>query len=260
MASEPSVIFQSAKLGDLPYILKEFDRAEALLKEGRPVGRVYGVSGGALVALAFGLALAAKKDPQKWGKAANAIHDFRKFLSKARGWQIRTFNINIWYGRSNLNPLRRWLEKRLTEYSGAAEATPLQATPPNDAPLSDTRALPFWHRTAPTHDPKEIMVSDLGLPLYICTIDKEAIFTMFGPPDESLQCPYQFMHMGPPQDAPLVAVHSGRRRHRGRPGGQGSAAHIAHQAARCYPHLEAELHLHGFHHALPARAQPCHDG
>jgi hypothetical protein len=35
-------------------------------------------------------------------------------------------------------------------------------------------------------------------------MDKEAIFTMFGPPDDSLQCPYQFMYMSPPQDAPLV--------------------------------------------------------
>jgi predicted acylesterase/phospholipase RssA len=198
MPSEPSVIFQSAKLGDLPYIIKEFDRAEALFKEGRPIGRIYGVSGGALVALAFALALAAKKDPQQWGKAATAVADFRRFFSRARGWQIRTFNLNIWYGRSNLNPLRRWLEKQLKVYAGAAEAAPLQATP------LPTQSLPFWSRSAPLHDPKEIQVSDLGIPLYICTIDRDAIFTMFGPPDDSLQCKYQFQHVGPPRDAPLV--------------------------------------------------------
>ncbi len=176
MPSEPSIIFQSAKLGDIPFILKEFDRAEALLKEDKPIGRIYGVSGGAQVVAAFGLALAAKKDPQKWGKASTAITDFRAFLSKAHGGQIRCFNLNPWYGRSNLNPLRKWLGKRLKEYAGAAKASPLHDT----------------------------VISDLGIPLYICTIDRDAVFTMFGPPDDSLQCDYQFVHLGPPQDAPLA--------------------------------------------------------
>lgn len=175
MSSEISVIFQSAKLGDIPFILKEIDRAAALLKEDKPVGRIYGVSGGALVAMAFGLALAAKKDPARWGKASTAIKDFRDFFSRAHGCQIRTFNLNLWYGRSNLNPLRKWLDKRLRAYAGAAKATPLH-----------------------------LMVSDLGVPLYICTINRDALFTMFGPPDENLQCDYQFKHLGPPQDAPLV--------------------------------------------------------
>jgi predicted acylesterase/phospholipase RssA len=179
MTNPPSIIFQSAKLGDLPFIVKELERAEALLKAGTPVGRVYGVSGGALTATAFALALAAKKDPQLWGKAAEAVSDFRKFLAASHGWQIRSFNLNPWYGRSNLNPLRKWLEKKLKYYCsctpGAAGGTPLQ-----------------------------LKVSDLGVPLYICTMDRDAIFTMFGPPDDTLQCPYQFMRMGPPQDAPLI--------------------------------------------------------
>ena len=177
MASAPSIIFQSAKLGDLPFIVSELDRAQALLDENKPAGRIYGVSGGALVAMAFGLALAAKKDPQKWGKASTAVKDLRDFLSGARGWQIRTLNLNPMYGRSNLDPLRRWLEKKLKAYfnggPGIIDETPL-------------------------------LISDLGVPLYICTIDRDAIFTMFGPPDDSLQCDYQFKHVGPPQDAPLV--------------------------------------------------------
>ena len=177
MAAEPSIIFQSAKLGDLPFIVRELDRAQGLHSENKPAGRVYGVSGGALVAMAFGLALAAKKDPQKWGKASTAVKDFRKFLSGARGCQIRSLNLNPWYGRSNLDPLRRWLEKKLKYYfnggPGIADESPL-------------------------------LISDLGIPLYICTIDRDAIFTMFGPPDASLQCDYQFTHVGPPQDAPLV--------------------------------------------------------
>jgi len=179
MARAPSIIFQAAKLGDLPFIVKELARAEALLKGGIAVGRIFGVSGGALTATAYALALAAQKDPARWGKASTAISDFRSYLSKARSGQIRSFNLNPWYGRSNLNPLRKWLEKKLTYYrsgtAGAASVTPQQ-----------------------------LNISDLGVPLYICTMDRDAIFTMFGPPDDTLQCPYQFMHMGPPQDAPLV--------------------------------------------------------
>jgi len=179
MASVPSVIFQSAKLGDLSFIFRELDRAEALLKEGKPIGRIYGVSGGALTATACALALAARKDPQSWGKASEAVSDLRKFLAGSHSGQIRSFNLNPWYGRSNLNPLRKWLEKKLDYYyrgsAGAPEGTPLQ-----------------------------LKVSDLGVPLYICTMDRDAVFTMFGPPDEGLQCDYQFIHMGPPQDAPLV--------------------------------------------------------
>jgi predicted acylesterase/phospholipase RssA len=177
MAAAPSVILQSAKLGDLPFIVRELDRAQALLNENKPIGRIYGVSGGALVAMAFALALAAKRDPANWGKASTAVKDLRKFLSGARGWHLRTFNINIWYGRSNLDPLRKWLGKKLKYYCSGGPGI-LEETP--------------------------LLISDLGVPLYICTIDRDAIFTMFGPPDDSLQCAYQFKHLGPPQDAPLV--------------------------------------------------------
>ena len=177
MASAPSIIFQSAKLGDIPFIVVELDRAQALLDENKPIGRIYGVSGGALVAMAFGLALAAKKDPQKWGKASTAVKDLRNFLARARGWQIRSLNLNPMYGRSNLDPLRRWLEKKLKNYYNVGPGI-----------ISET----------------PLLISDLGIPLHICTINRDAIFTMFGPPDDSLQCDYQFTHVGPPQDAPLV--------------------------------------------------------
>jgi len=111
MTNPPSIIFQSAKLGDLPFIVRELERAEALLKEDKPIGRIYGVSGGALTATAFALALAAKKDPQKWGRASAAIKDFHDFLAGARSGQIRSLNLNPWYGRSNLKPLRKWLKR-----------------------------------------------------------------------------------------------------------------------------------------------------
>ena len=170
MLPVPTIIFQSAKLGDIPYILKELDRAALLLSDNKPVGRIYGVSGGALTAMAFGLALAAKQYPGKWGKAASAITDFRNFLKKARGWNIRSFNLNPMYGRSNLKPLRRWLANRLKAYTGRSD----------------------WN------------ISELGIPLYFCTIDRDAIFTMFGPEDADLQCDYQYVHMGPPTDAAML--------------------------------------------------------
>jgi len=180
MAVAPSIIFQASKLGDLPCIVRELERAEKLLNQDSPVGRIYGVSGGAITATAFALALAAKKDARKWGRAASAIKDFRDFLSRARSGQIRSYNLNPLYGRSNLNPLRKWLAGRLNHYYSGTSGTPED---------------PSLH---------QLKVSDLDLPLYICTIDHDAIFTMFGPPDDTLQCPYQFMHMGPPQDAPLI--------------------------------------------------------
>jgi predicted acylesterase/phospholipase RssA len=170
MIKEPSIIFQPSKLGDIPYILKDLDRALALFNENKPVGRIYGVSGGALTAMAFGLALAARNNPDKWGKAASAITDFRNFLSKAHGWNIRSLNLNPMYGRSNLNPLRRWLANRLKAYTGRSD----------------------WR------------ISELGIPLYLCTINSDALFTMFGPPDDNLQCQYQFYHIGPPTDAALL--------------------------------------------------------
>jgi predicted acylesterase/phospholipase RssA len=169
MYSAPSIIFQSSKLGDISCILKELDRAEAMLSDKKPVGRIYGISGGALTATAFGLALAAKLDPDTWGKAAAAITDFRSFLSRAHSGKIRSLNLNPFYGVFNLEPLRHWLAGQLKAYTGR-----------ND-----------WQ------------MSELGIPLYICTMDRDAIFTMFGPPDDSLQGDYQFVHVGPPHDAPL---------------------------------------------------------
>jgi len=170
MISAASVIFQSAKLGDLSLIVKELDRAEALLKEERQIGRIYGISGGSLVALAFALALGAKLYPERLGKASTAINDFRKFLAGAHSVNIRCPNLNPLYGRSNLNPLRKWITARLQYYTGDG-------------------ACHF---------------SGLNMPLYLGTIDRDAIFTMWGLPDESMQCDYQFIRMGPPRDAPIT--------------------------------------------------------
>ena len=47
-------------------------------------------------------------------------------------------------------------------------------------------------------------ISELGVPLYLCSVDHDAIFCMYGPPDDSLQCDYPFVHIPPPQDATLL--------------------------------------------------------
>jgi hypothetical protein len=170
LASPVTIIFQSAKLGDLPWILKELGWAEHLLGEGVAEGRIFGVSGGNLAALAFGLARAAQKSPHIWGKARNAPADFRNFLSRAHGRDLRRLKLNPAYSFFTLQPLQRWAASRLRAYTGRDD----------------------WS------------LSELGVPLYLCSVDHDAIFCMYGPPDDSLQCDYPFVHIPPPQDAPLL--------------------------------------------------------
>ncbi len=165
-----TIIFQSAKLGDLPCIVKELDWAERLLNDGIKPGRIFGVSGGNLAALAFGLTLAARQSPNMWGKTSTAISDFRAFLSKAHSWDIRSLKLNPSHGFYTLKPLRKWVSKYLINRTGRAD----------------------WS------------VSDLGLPLYLCSLDNSAIFRMYGQADDSLQYDHGFVHIDPPQDAPLL--------------------------------------------------------
>lgn len=170
MSNAPSIIFQASKLGDLRLIVNELRCARGLIEAGQLVGRIYGVSGGALTAMAFGLTLAAKQNPARWGKAEHAISDMINYLGRARSFQIRCLNLEPLHGPFNLDPLRRRLNGLLKKYTGRSD----------------------WR------------LSDLGVPLYICTMDRDAIFTMFGPEDDDLQSDYQFVHMGPPRDAVLV--------------------------------------------------------
>lgn len=165
-----TVIFQSAKLGDIGKIIEEFDSAISLMEEGRSIQRIFGISGGAWVALAFSLQLSSKLDPDKWSKAQNALTDFRGFLSNARNRQIRSLNINPIHGRSTLNPLRKWLLNQLEKYYGK-----------------------------PT-----IKFSDLPAPLYLATLQTNSCFTLFGVYDDSMQLDYQFVHIGPPEDADIT--------------------------------------------------------
>jgi hypothetical protein len=170
MNSSPSIIFQSAKLGDVELIANELDWAQSLLDKGGTPSRIYGVSGGVLPALAYALSLAGKCDPQNWGKAAAIIPIFSTFLRKAPSRKIRSLNRDPRWGIYNLDPLRRWIQLRL---------------------------LQVGHT-------KDTLLSELPLSLYICAMDKDGTFTLFGKPDESLQFDYQFAHIGPPQDAPIL--------------------------------------------------------
>lgn len=162
-----TVIFQSAKLGDIQKIIEEIESAMVLLEEGHSIQQIFGISGGALTGLAFSLQLSSKIDPENWSNAHNALADFRGFLSNVRDRQIRSLNINPILGRSNLNPLRKWLLNQLEKYCGK-----------------------------PT-----IKFSDLPAPLYLATLQTNSCFTLFGVPDDSLQMDYQFVHIGPPEDA-----------------------------------------------------------
>jgi len=171
-----TLIFQSAKLGDLPHILEELQRARSLLDEKTPFERVYGLSGGALTALAYALARSAQLHPRTWSAAATAIEDMYSYLMHTRSRNLRRFNLNPWYGVHNLNPLRRWLEQRLLYYSQAAS---LQKSTP-------------------------LKVSDIPFPLYLCSMDHDGRFIPFGPLQEAFQFQYFTKHIGPPKDAPLV--------------------------------------------------------
>jgi hypothetical protein len=170
MGTDPSIIFQSAKLGNCQQILAEFRRAERLLQNTAAVGRIYGVSGGALPALAFSLALSARLEPHRWQPATDALRDFATYLQQSPSRAIRSFNLNPAYGPFNLNPLRQWILARMMAYTGKSGS----------------------------------LLSELPVPLYLAALDWDATFTLFGPPDSRLQSPYHFGSIGPPQDAPVV--------------------------------------------------------
>jgi len=165
-----SVLLQSAKLGDLARIAEEIVWAQSLLSEAVPIGRIYGVSGGALAALPLALAVSARLEPDRFGAAAGALGEFGAFVRSARSRGLRRLNVNPLNGAYNLNPLRRWVAGRLEAYTGR----------------SDQR------------------LSDLPVALYLCAADRDATFTLFGRPDDALQFEYGWVRVGPPRDAPIV--------------------------------------------------------
>jgi hypothetical protein len=165
-----TVIFQAAKLGDIPKLLDEFTWAEHLARTETSDLRVYGVSGGALAALAFGLVVSARKYAITWGRADQALSEFTGFLRSTRSSSLRDTNRNPWYGIYHLGPLKKWVGTYLKAVCSCEN--------PN--------------------------LSELSLPVYLCAMDRDGVLTLFGPEDESLQFHYQHVHIGPPQDAPIL--------------------------------------------------------
>jgi hypothetical protein len=169
-AGRPSVIYQAAKLGDIDRLLAEFDLAAQGRTASENPGRLYGVSGGAFLALAAGLRWASEVNPDRWGAASGALEDFRAFLRTAPSRSIRARNLNPWYGPFNLRPLRAWIDARLRAYTA----------------LEDP-----W-------------LSDLGISLFLCAIDRDGTFTLLGPEEDGLQFQYHAVRVGPPRDAPIT--------------------------------------------------------
>jgi predicted acylesterase/phospholipase RssA len=170
MSEQPILIFQSSKLGDLPKILAEIEWARGLLIQGISPTHIYGSSGGSLVAFAYALAKSARDDPQNWENAFDCLNDLKVFLKKSHSRDIRFFNFNPLFGPFSLAPLRHWISELLLKYKFQ----------------------------------KNLLLSQLPVKLYLCAMDKDGTLTLFGPPDDSLQMPYHFVHIGPPQDALLV--------------------------------------------------------
>jgi len=167
-----ALIFQSAKLGNINHILDEFIQAEKLLPNVSGQERIFGISGGSLTALAFALIVSAKIDPTRWGSAQVALGEFRYYLKNSTNREIRRFNLNrnLLYGRSNLNPLKKWLGQRIKSYCGDENAR----------------------------------ISDLAVPLFIGVMPIDNRLVFLGKPDISMQMEYQFAHLGPPADAKIL--------------------------------------------------------
>jgi len=113
-----SLIFQSAKLGDIPFILTELGSARRSLEQiqsgaASPPGRIYGLSGGALTAAAFALALSEDGDrpaPPK-ENCQGFVTDLENFLRRTR--PRHALNPDPRYGVFNLNLLRAWFARRM---------------------------------------------------------------------------------------------------------------------------------------------------
>ncbi len=165
-----SILFQAGKLGHIPVVLDEIAWASEMARDPRPLDRVYGVSGGALTALAFALQKSAALAPARFGGADSALEALGSFLRSARSRDIRRFNLNPGYGPFNLKPLRTWVTRWLAACGASAN----------------------------------LRLGDLPISLYLCAADRDATFTLFGPADEALQFEYGWVQVGPPRDAPIV--------------------------------------------------------
>jgi predicted acylesterase/phospholipase RssA len=171
-----TVVYQAAKLGDVPYLLADLEMARRLDAEGAAIGRIFGNSSGALVAVAHGVVLAARAVPDRFTpQAAGALADFEAFFRSAKSRHVRRFNWRgMFHGFYNLDPLRRWLTERLKAYTG----------------LDDVSGFALSNLQPPTA-------------IYLCTQDKDGFPVFFGPPDERLRATYHNCSTRI-EDAPVV--------------------------------------------------------
>jgi predicted acylesterase/phospholipase RssA len=171
-----TIIYQAAKLGDVPHLLTDLRMARRLDAEGMSIGRIFGNSSGALVAVAHGIVLAARAAPDRFTpQAADALTDFEAFFRCAKSRHIRRLNWHgLFYGFYNLDPLKRWLVERLKAYTG----------------LNDVSNFTLSSLRPPTS-------------IYLCAQDKDGFPVFFGPPDEHLHATYHncSTHI---EDAPVV--------------------------------------------------------
>ena len=101
--------------------MEEISARRQILEQRTPVSRVFGISGGALTALAFAFAYSAQNDPKRWGVACQLLWMiFINSCDKPAAHNCAAFNHNPWYGIHNLQPLRNWLTNQLRYYAQAA--------------------------------------------------------------------------------------------------------------------------------------------
>jgi predicted acylesterase/phospholipase RssA len=171
-----TVVYQAAKLGDVPYLLADLRMARRLDADGVAIGRIFGNSSGALVAVAHGIVLAARAVPGRFTpQAAGALADFEGFFRSAKSRHVRQLNWRgMFYGFYNLDPLRQWLAERLKAYTG----------------LDDVSGFTLSNLQPPTA-------------IYLCTQDKDGFPVFFGPPDGRLHATYHNCSTRI-EDAPVV--------------------------------------------------------
>ena len=104
MPSTNSLLFQAAKLGDIPKIVNELEWARDLIHKENQPERVYGASGGALSALAYTLGTIEKANGKSPDRVFNQLIDF---LSHAKSRNIRHLNLDMRYGFSGFSLCKR---------------------------------------------------------------------------------------------------------------------------------------------------------
>lgn len=172
-AAPTSIIYHAGKTTDFTTQLTDLDLARRLLDSGRAAGRIYGGSGGALVAVAHAVAVSAGRDPDRWAApATDSLDRLHEFISHATPRSVRRVNIRSpRYGLFTPAPLRRWLTR--------------------------------WLAACGVDDPDSFPLSELAVPTYILACDVDAYPVFFGPPAPDLHAEWHNAATRI-EDAPLI--------------------------------------------------------